>query len=93
MRDVLKDSLNSIEEIYNLMVQNEVSFGSKISFLNNLKNNLDNQKFVAEDEVTLLQQADVTQIAIDLSQREVLYQMSLSVAARLMSISLLDFME
>ncbi|GAG40756.1 unnamed protein product, partial [marine sediment metagenome] len=44
-----------------------------------------------EDEATRLQQADIAQIAIDLSRREVLYQMSLAVAAKLMSLSLLDY--
>jgi len=38
-----------------------------------------------------LQEADIAQIAIDLSRRELLYQMSLSLAARMMSVSLLDF--
>jgi flagellin-like hook-associated protein FlgL len=40
-----------------------------------------------------LQQADVAQIAIDLSREQVLYQMSLSVAGKLMTTSLLDFIE
>ena len=65
--------------------------GFKIGFLDNLKNSLNNLKYNVEDESTLLQEADIAQIAIDLSRRDVLYQMSLSVAARLMSMSLLDF--
>jgi flagellin-like hook-associated protein FlgL len=38
-----------------------------------------------------LEQADIAQLAIDLSRRDVLYQMSLSVTAKLLSLSLLDF--
>ena len=45
-----------------------------------------------KDEATRLMEADITQIAVDLSQREVLYQMSLSVAGKLMSTTLLDFL-
>ena len=86
------DVLISLKEVSNLLVQTQVSVGSKIGFLDNLKDSLNNLKYNAEDESALLQEADIAQIAIDLSRQEILYQMSLSVAARLMSMSLLDFL-
>ena len=85
------NTLNSLEEVSNLLVQAEVSMGTKIGFLEDLKNTLENIKYDTEDRTTYLQEADIAQIAIDLSRREVLYQMSLSIAGRLMSMSLLDF--
>jgi flagellar hook-associated protein 3 FlgL len=91
VRELQNNFSDPIKEITNLLVQNEVSIGSKIGFLDNLKDSLKNSKYNTEDEATRLQEADITQIAIDLSRREVLYQMSLSVAAKLMSMSLLDF--
>jgi len=81
----------AVEEVRHLLVQADVSTGSKIGFLNTLKNNLEDMEFDTKDETTRLQEADIAQIAIDLSRREVLYQMSLSVAGKLMSMSLLDF--
>ncbi|MHC4544307.1 MAG: flagellar hook-associated protein FlgL [Planctomycetota bacterium] len=90
--ELLNDSFNSLDEINNLLVRAQVSIGSKISFLDNLKDSLKNLKYNTEDETTRLQEADIAQVAIDISRREVLYQMSLSVAARLMSMSLLDFL-
>ncbi len=92
LRELQDNSLIALEEINKLLVQAEVSVGSKIGFLDNLKDSLKNLKYDAEDEATLLQEADIAQIAIDLSRREVLYQMSLSIAGRLMSVSLLDFL-
>ena len=92
LQEALDNSLNSLEEISELMVQAEVSVGSKIGFLDNLKDSLTNLKYDAEDETTRLQEADIAQIAIDLSRSEVLYQMSLLVAGKLMSLSLLDFL-
>lgn len=92
LRDLQDSLLIALEEINELIVQAEVSVGSKIGFLDNLKESLTNLKYDAEDESTLLQEADIAQIAIDLSRREVLYQMSLSIAGRLMSVSLLDFL-
>jgi len=92
LRELQDNSLTTLEEINGLIVQAEVSVGSKIGFLDNLKDSLTALKYDAEDESTLLQEADIAQIAIDLSRREVLYQMSLSIAGRLMSLSLLDFL-
>jgi flagellar hook-associated protein 3 FlgL len=94
-RQELLDSVNqcvdAVEEVRNLLVQAEVSTGSKVAFLDTLKTNLESMQFGTTDETTRLQEADIAQIAIDLSRREVLYQMSLSVAGRLMGMSLLDF--
>jgi flagellar hook-associated protein 3 len=90
--ELLRDSFSSLDEINNLLVQTQVSIGSKIGFLDNLGDSLKNLKYNTEDETTRLQEADIAQVAIDISRREVLYQMSLSVAARLMSMSLLDFL-
>lgn len=89
----LRSSLESLEEIRSLLVEKSISMGSKIGFLDNFKNTLENIKYDTKDEATGLQEADITQVAIDMSRREVLYQMSLSVAAKLMSMSLLDFIQ
>lgn len=83
--------LAAVEEVRERVVQADVATGSKIGFLDTLKRNLENMQFDTRDTAAKLQEADVAQIAIDLSRREVLYEMSLSVAGRLMSTSLLDF--
>ncbi|MHC4460048.1 MAG: flagellar hook-associated protein FlgL [Planctomycetota bacterium] len=91
LEELRNNGLQSLEELRNLLLQSSVSMGSKIGFLNDLKDSLNNIKYDTEDEVTRLQEADIAQIAIDLSRREILYQMSLSMAAKLVSLSLLDF--
>jgi flagellar hook-associated protein 3 FlgL len=83
--------LQSLEELYELLVQKSASVGSKMGFLDSLQQSITNIKWNAEDEVARLEQADIAQIAIDLSRREVLYQMSLALAGEIMSLSLLDF--
>ena len=91
--DFIDRGVAAIEEVRDLIVQKNTTTGSKIEFLNTLKSHMEDIQFNVTDETTRLQQADVSQIAIDLSRREVLYQMSLSVAGRLLSTSLLDFIE
>ncbi|MHC4541527.1 MAG: flagellar hook-associated protein FlgL [Planctomycetota bacterium] len=92
LRQLQDNALISLEEVNGLIVEAEVAVGSRVGFLSNLKDSLKNLKYDAEDETTRLQEADIAQIAIDISRREILYQMSLSVAGKLMSISLLDFL-
>jgi flagellar hook-associated protein 3 len=92
LQDLLGESLSSLDEVSNILVQAEVSVGYKVGFLNDLTESMQNVKYNAEDESTRLQQADIAQVAMDLSRREVLYQMSLSITARLMSLSLLNFL-
>lgn len=87
-RDRLADSL---DEMTGLLVGITTSIGSKIGFIDDLKNSLDDMKFNTENETFMLQEADIAQVAIDISRREALYQLSLSVTGRLMSMSLLDF--
>ena len=91
LQELRNNSIGSLEEIRSLLTEKSVSMGSRIGFLEDIKGTVENIKFGTEDETTMLQEADIAQIAIDISRREVLYQMSLSVAGRLMSMSLLDF--
>jgi len=87
----LRDTISTLEEVSNLILQANVSIGAKIGFLDDLKQNITEIKYSSEDRTTELEEADITQIAIELSRREVLYEMSLSIAAKILSTSLLDF--
>lgn len=82
----------SLEEVKNNLSNKQVSIGSRIGFLENLNKSLEDMKFNTQDQAASLEEADITQIAIDLTTRETLYQMSLSVAGKLLSVSLLDFL-
>ena len=93
LKQSLDVSVDSLDELKNLLLQKEVSIGSKSAFFSDLKGNLENLKFNAQDEADQLQQADIAQVSIGLARHQALYQMSLAVAGKLMSLSLLDFIE
>jgi flagellar hook-associated protein 3 FlgL len=108
IRDILKNGRNlsnsqiqglqnsmgqTLDEVSKNLLQKEVSIGSKSGFLNNFKSNLEELKNNNTDESDQLKQVDIAQVAIDISRHETLYQMSLSVAGKLMSLSLLDFIQ
>jgi flagellar hook-associated protein 3 FlgL len=84
---------NSLDEVTNQLLNGETSIGSKIGFINDLKDSLENIKYNTEDEATAIQQADIAQVSIDLARRETLYQLTLSATGKLMSMSLLDFVD
>jgi flagellar hook-associated protein 3 FlgL len=93
MADLIDEAAASFQEVKNAIISKESSIGTRINFLDALKTNLDNIKFNSEEETAMLEEADIAQIAVDISRREALYEMSLSVAGRLMSMSLLNFIK
>ncbi len=93
LQTLRENSTQALDEMSNLLLQSSVSIGSKVGFLESLKNNLTDLKGNTNDNTTRIQEADIAQIAIDISRRQTLYQMSLSVAGKMMSVSLLDFIE
>jgi len=93
LQELVLNSLDSLNEVMNLMTQDQTCLGAKVSFLDNLEETLTNIKYNAEDEVTRLQEVDITQVAIDISRHEILYQMSLSVTAKLLSMSLMNYID
>lgn len=84
-------AMSSIDEVSNVLLQSTVRNGSKMNFLETIKNGLTDARYASEEGISQIEDADIAQVAIELSRREVLYQMSLSAAARMMSLSLLDY--
>jgi len=93
IKQLCKNAMEAVDEVQNLLIQANVSVGARTSFLEEFKNNLTDVKYNAEDETSRIEDADITQIAIDLSRHQLLYQMSLSMAAQMLSMSLLDYLD
>ena len=86
-------STEVIDEVQQYIVRSSVWAGSKINGLASLKDGLQRISDTAADRTSQLEDADVAQIAIDLSKYQLLYEMSMSVAAKTLSRSLLDYIE
>ena len=80
-----------LEELKNLLASKQSSIGVRTGCLYKLRENHSDLVFNVEDQTSQLQDADIAQISIDISRRQVLYEMSLAIAGRLMSTSLLDY--
>ncbi len=88
---LIEASSEGIQELNSLLAEKQVGIGARMGFLQNHIDGLDSIKFNVQGEKTSVEEADIAQIAIDLARHEVLYEMSLKVASKLMSTSLLDF--
>jgi flagellin-like hook-associated protein FlgL len=93
LRKMLNDTISSMEGVESKLTQAFPVVGGRIQALTSLKDSLENMKLNTEEDVSRLQDADITQVAIDLARYDVLYQMSLSVASKMFSLSFLDFLE
>ncbi|MCH8218296.1 MAG: flagellar hook-associated protein FlgL [Planctomycetes bacterium] len=92
LNEVLQGAIDWTGEVSELLLQTQVRVGSRTAYLENLNQTLDDMEFNIVEEKTQLGDADIAQMAIDLARRSILYEMSLNVAGKLMSISLLDFL-
>jgi len=65
--------------------------GGRATTLDLMRDGFENVKYNNDDEKSRLADADIAQVSVDLLQRETLYQMSLGIAGKLLSTSLMDF--
>jgi flagellar hook-associated protein 3 FlgL len=90
---MLLDTVKDVQEVETKIVRGLPIVGGRIQTLTNLRDSIDEMKMNTDDEISRLSDADVTQVAIDLARYEVLYEMSLNVAAKMFSMSLLNFLD
>jgi flagellar hook-associated protein 3 FlgL len=93
LQQLREKMMDSLDEVDKQLAQQMTAVGGKIASLSNLKDTLDTLNANAAEQSDTLRQADISQIAIDLSRRQTLYQMSLQVAGKMFSLSLLDFIK
>jgi flagellar hook-associated protein 3 FlgL len=90
----LRDTvLSSLDEV-NVDLSNQLTrVGGQINSLASLKSSMDTFRTNDQQQVDTIDQADIAQVAIDLSRRQTLYQMSIGVAAKMLSMSMLDYID
>jgi flagellar hook-associated protein 3 FlgL len=86
-----KNADTIFQESQQSIVKSATWTGAKINGLSSLKDSMEKIATGFTDRTALLQDADIAQVAIDLSRHQLLYQMSMQVASKALSTSLLDF--
>lgn len=93
LQTLLRDTNESMNMVDQRLVRAFPIVGGRIQTLTNFKESIEEMKLGTDEEISRLQDTDITQVAIDLARYEVLYEMSLNIAARMFSLSLLDFLQ
>jgi len=84
-------TIDSMQQVQSKLTRAYPIIGSRLDTLSNLKKSLEDIQVNADEEIARRQDADITQVALELARHEVLYQMSLAVSAKMFSLSLTDF--
>jgi flagellar hook-associated protein 3 FlgL len=88
---IMRATVDELALVEQKLVRAYPLIGGRLETLTNLKSSLEDIKMNADEEISARQDADITQVAVDLARYEVLYEMSLQVAAKMFSMSLMDF--
>lgn len=90
-RDLIDEAIASVDEVSKGLAAKMASVGSRQQAMDGLANSLEDLNASTDDQASLLQDADIVQVSIDLSRTQILYEMSLKAAAKMLSTSLLNF--
>jgi flagellin-like hook-associated protein FlgL len=89
---LLDQAIGSVEEAAVGLTEKMTGLGSRIKAMDGMKTMLDNMTSNAKAQKAGLQNADVAQMAIDITRIQTLYQLTLSAAAKTLNISILDYL-
>lgn len=92
IQELLNSTITSMDGVEQKLVNSFPVIGGRIQILTGLKGSLEDIQMNTESEISRIRDADVTQVAIDLARHQLLYEMSLTAASKLFSMSLLDFL-
>lgn len=88
----LDDAMGALTDVIGYVNQAATSNGAQLQAMSTLKENLTQLKSITDGQASSLEEADIVDVASDLARRQVLYQMTLATVARLLSLSILDYL-
>jgi len=91
-RELLRDSSAAMREVVARVTQGMTSLGARLEAVGTLNTSLENIKASADNQAGALENADIAEVATDLARTQTLYEMTLASTARLMGLSLLDYL-
>lgn len=90
--DLLENAMESMEEVMDGVMQKLTAVGSRLQALDMLSEGLETIAANAEVEAAALGDADIAELSIDMAKTQAFYQMTLMSVAKMLSLSLIDFL-
>ena len=89
---LLEEVLPALDEATRKVTEALTVVGSRLQATDNLRGTIENLQADLDTQTASIENADVVELATELSRTETLYEMSMVAASKLLSISLLDFL-
>lgn len=89
--NLIQRAVAEFQNLHEKVTQGLTSAGGRIGSLEMMKQSLEEAKYNLQEEISALGDADITQLSVDLSKRETLYQMSMLIASKLFNMTLLNY--
>jgi len=89
---LLNEAVKSMDEVTGTLTQNLVIVGGRLQATESLRNSMEDIQAASKDETSKLQDADLVELAMQIARSQNMYEMTLASAAKLLNLSLLDFL-
>jgi flagellin-like hook-associated protein FlgL len=89
---LLNEAVKSMDEVTGTLTQNLVIVGGRLQANESLRNSMEEIQATSKDETSKLQDADLVALAMQIARSQNMYEMTLASAAKLLNLSLLDFL-
>lgn len=90
--DAIADEIPNVEKSYDLMLSARAQMGAKVNRVELMQNRLSDFELSLTDMQSKVEDADLEQVLIDSTTAQTIYEASLSVGAKVISRSLVDFL-
>jgi flagellar hook-associated protein 3 FlgL len=88
---LINESLESLDEAAAGLTQSLTTLGGRVGALEGLQESLTSAKDAIQGQISSIQSADLVQLSTELARRQTIYEATLSTSARLLKLSLLDY--
>jgi flagellar hook-associated protein 3 len=90
---LMSEAARAVTEVGDRLTGALTTTGAQLQALGDLKDNLTSMQSSTDQYAATLQNADIADVAIELASRQTLYEMTLASTAKLLSLSLLDYLD
>lgn len=90
---VLGQAINSLNDVYSRVVTQASEVGARQQAMTTLQSSLTSMQNNNQTQISGLQSADITELTVELAKVQNNYQLTLSSAAKVLSLSLLDYLQ
>ena len=91
--DLMNKAVSSLDEVSGALGQQMVVVGSRLQAADTLQTDMEMLSDAAQTQIAQEQDADITDLTIQLAKTQTLYEMTLAATSKLLGLSLLDFLD